>query len=167
MNFANVLFSFSGRINRAKLWLAVVFWLVVWVIAFVVLMILLGRSIAEFNPDDVGSIIAALGTGILVILVVVIPMFISNFAVGIKRLHDRDKSGWWIVLFYFGPLVLDAIGNSIEGPASFLLSLAGFAIAIWGLIELGFLKGTTGPNQYGPDPLPPHQPAPTLPAAMH
>jgi uncharacterized membrane protein YhaH (DUF805 family) len=155
MNFASVLFSFSGRINRAKLWLAALFWVVVWVIAVIVLIILLGRGISDFNPDDIGGTIATLGTGILVILVVSIPMFISNLAVGIKRLHDRDKSGWWILLFYFGPVVLDAIGSSIDGSVSYVFSVAGFAIAIWGLVELGFLKGTTGPNQYGPDPLAP------------
>jgi uncharacterized membrane protein YhaH (DUF805 family) len=159
MNFANVLFSFSGRINRAKLWLAVVFWLVVWVIAFIVLLILVGRSISEWNPDDVGSIIAALGTGILVLFAVFVPMFISNLAVGIKRLHDRDKSGWWIVLFYFGPAALDAIGSSLEGSVSVVFSLAGVAIAIWGLVELGFLRGTVGPNRFGPDPLAPQQAA--------
>ena len=37
-------------------------------------------------------------------------MLVSAFAVGIKRLNDRDRSGWWIVLFYVGPAVLDAIG---------------------------------------------------------
>jgi uncharacterized membrane protein YhaH (DUF805 family) len=31
--------------------------------------------------------------------------------------------------------------------------LLSFAIGIWALIELGILKGTTGPNQHGPDPL--------------
>ena len=159
MNFASVLFSFTGRINRAKLWLSVVFWLAVWVVAMIVLLILIGTSIADFDPDDIGGIIAKFGAGILVILVVSIPMFVSNLAVGIKRLHDRNKSGWWIVLFYFGPVVLDAIGSTIDdgGSVSIVFGLAGFAIAIWGLVELGFLRGTAGPNQSGPDPLAPAQ----------
>jgi uncharacterized membrane protein YhaH (DUF805 family) len=32
--------------------------------------------------------------------------------------------------------------------------LAGLAIALWGIVELGILPGTKGPNAYGSDPLP-------------
>lgn len=48
----------------------------------------------------------------------------------IKRWHDLDKSGWW-VLINFIPIV----GG------------------LWCLVECGFLKGTVGPNRFGPDPL--------------
>jgi uncharacterized membrane protein YhaH (DUF805 family) len=36
---------------------------------------------------------------------------------------------------------------------SMLVGLVSLAIAIWALVELGFLRGTDGPNQHGPDPL--------------
>ena len=36
----------------------------------------------------------------LFFIIVVIPMLVSGIAVGIKRLHDRNKSGWWLLLFY-------------------------------------------------------------------
>ena len=49
----------------------------------------------------------------------------SSF-VHIKRFHDRDKSGWWV-----------------------LIGLIPIIGAIWLLIELGFLKGTPGPNRFG------------------
>ena len=52
---------------------------------------------------------------------------VSLFA---KRWHDRGKSGWWT-----------------------LIALVPVAGAIWILVELGFLRGTVGPNQYGNDPL--------------
>jgi uncharacterized membrane protein YhaH (DUF805 family) len=48
--------------------------------------------------------------------------------------------------------VLSGIGN-MAGDASFVFSLAGFAISIWACVELGCLRGTAGPNRYGPDPL--------------
>lgn len=51
-------------------------------------------------------------------------------AVAIKRWHDRGKSGWWTLIL--------------------LVPIVGW---IWGVIELGFLEGTNGPNEYGPDPL--------------
>jgi uncharacterized membrane protein YhaH (DUF805 family) len=62
----------------------------------------------------------------LVSLVLIWP----SLAVSIKRWHDRGKSGWWV-----------------------LIVLIPFIGWIWALIETGFLEGTRGPNQYGPDPL--------------
>lgn len=77
-----------------------------------------------------------------------------GLALGIKRLHDRDKSGWWLLLFYFVPSVLETIGAAILGSgAMFILGSIGAGISIWGLIEIGFLRGTSGQNSYGPDPL--------------
>jgi uncharacterized membrane protein YhaH (DUF805 family) len=48
-----------------------------------------------------------------------------------KRWHDRDKSAWWI-----------------------LIGLIPFIGWIWVLVEVGFLKGTDGPNRFGEDPVP-------------
>jgi len=79
---------------------------------------------------------------------------LAAFAIGVKRLHDRNKNGWLIVLFYVVPSILAGIANASEhAVASSLLGLASFVISIWGLVELGFLRGTVGPNPYGPDPL--------------
>ncbi|MGQ0485996.1 MAG: DUF805 domain-containing protein [Hyphomicrobiales bacterium] len=64
----------------------------------------------------------------LIILVVV--FLWPTLAIYAKRWHDRGKSGWWMLIILI-PLI---------GP-------------IWVLIELGFLRGTKGPNHYGPDPL--------------
>lgn len=50
-------------------------------------------------------------------------------AVSAKRWHDRDKSAWW-VLVAFIPL----IGQ------------------LWALVDNGFLRGTRGPNRFGPEP---------------
>jgi uncharacterized membrane protein YhaH (DUF805 family) len=76
----------------------------------------------------------------------------SWIAVGLKRLHDRDKTGWWLVLFYAVPGILSAAAPPI-GTAGNLLLVLSFAIEIWALVEIGCLPGTAGPNQYGPDPL--------------
>ena len=66
----------------------------------------------------------------LLVAVVYIGTIWVGLALSIKRWHDRDKSGWWIFIGLV-PLV---------GP-------------LWSLIETGFLEGTKGDNQYGPDPL--------------
>jgi uncharacterized membrane protein YhaH (DUF805 family) len=52
------------------------------------------------------------------------------FAIIAKRWHDRNKSTFWLLLFLV-PVI---------GP-------------IWTFVELGFLRGTEGPNKYGLDPL--------------
>ena len=69
------------------------------------------------------------GTGLiggLLALVLIYPAL----ALYAKRWHDRGKSGWWSLI-----VLVPIIG------------------AIWLLVELGFLKGTAGPNAYGPDPV--------------
>jgi uncharacterized membrane protein YhaH (DUF805 family) len=76
MNFAHVLFSFTGRINRAKYWLAALFWVVVFMVAGGVIVVLIGQGASGFSGDDIGSVIAAFGTGIIVIAVVLIPALI-------------------------------------------------------------------------------------------
>jgi uncharacterized membrane protein YhaH (DUF805 family) len=58
--------------------------------------------------------------------VLALPMLWSSIAIQAKRWHDRDKSGWRFFILFI-PLV---------GP-------------IWTFIELGFCRGTDGPNSYG------------------
>ena len=148
MDWGNLLFSYEGRINRAKFWLAVL----VYAVASVV-----GAIIAFVSPSEVvGSLINGL---------VSLVAFVSGIFVAIKRLHDRDKSGWWLVLFYVAPIVLAVIGGIAwmfaameEGGAGagglgFVCLAGAVAISVWAFVEFGCLRGTVGPNQYGPDPL--------------
>ena len=107
IDFGHLFFQFTGRINRAKMWLG---WIVLWVILAIV-------GVAAGVQSTVYS---------LVNLVLLWPLV----ALSVKRFQDRDKSGWWVL-----------IG---------LIPIIGW---IWLLVELGFLRGTDGPNQYGPDPL--------------
>jgi uncharacterized membrane protein YhaH (DUF805 family) len=55
-------------------------------------------------------------------------LFLPGLAVTVRRLHDLDRTGWWVLL------VLTVIG--------IVVLLAWFC-----------MRGTVGPNQYGPDPL--------------
>ncbi len=148
MNLIDLLFGFQGRINRAKFWLAVLIYVVFF---FAVVGITMAVS---------SSTTAMIGAA----LVAYVPLIISGIAVGIKRLHDRNKSGWWLLVFYFGPLLLNAVayyvlGGDDSGMLNQLIMYVSFGINIWALVELGFLRGTIGGNQYGGDPLAP-QPAP-------
>jgi uncharacterized membrane protein YhaH (DUF805 family) len=132
----HVWFGFSGRLNRAKYWLVVV----------VNLVVLIGLGIVAFY---------VVGTPPLwgVFALVALVLAVSGLAIGVKRLHDRDKSAWWLLLFYLGPSVLSSLGGLFGDAGAILFGLASLALSIWTLVELGCLRGTDGPNRYGPDPL--------------
>jgi uncharacterized membrane protein YhaH (DUF805 family) len=79
-----------------------------------------------------------------------------GFAIHTERLHDRDKSAWWLVMFFLLPGALGQIAKfagAIGTVPHFILALAAFALTIWGFVEIGCLRGTAGANTYGPDPL--------------
>ena len=134
IDFGSLLFGFDGRINRAKYWLAVVIYLVVMLIAIGLMFAL---------PGMIGMVLM----GIIYIVAIV-----SGIAVGIKRLHDCDKSGWWLLVFYLVPGLFS--GGAMNMDDSVILNLLSFAVSIWGIVQLGFLRGTIGPNRFGPDPIP-------------
>jgi len=73
-----------------------------------------------------------LPTGGLIGLLFALAALYPSICVLARRWHDRGKSGWWTLIA--------------------LIPLVG---AIWILVECGCLKGTDGPNAYGPDPLAP------------
>jgi uncharacterized membrane protein YhaH (DUF805 family) len=139
MDLKSLLLSFDGRINRAKWWLAVLIFLIAGIVVGIVASIL-----TAMIPI----------VGIVLFVVYGIVALIAGIAVGVKRLHDRGKSGLWLLVFYLVPGLLSGIGMFSGSEAvAMLLSLIGTGISIWMLVELGCLRGTVGPNEYGPDPL--------------
>ena len=102
MDWTTLLFSFNGRINRAKYWLAVLIYMVVWTAFIAGCLIWLGGM-------SIDNLLSFAGTALLLWLIGVILLVAgtwSGLAVGVKRLHDRDKSGWWILLYWLGPSIL-------------------------------------------------------------
>jgi uncharacterized membrane protein YhaH (DUF805 family) len=139
MDLVNLFFSFQGRINRAKYWLVTLIWLAVWIVVWLAI-------IAAVFTSGSWGLAGVIG------LLVLIPSIVSGVSVGIRRLHDRDKSGWWLLVFYLVPGILQSAGSQM-GTVGLILSLAGFGVSVWAFVELGCLRGTAGPNTYGPDPL--------------
>jgi uncharacterized membrane protein YhaH (DUF805 family) len=144
MNWGHLFFNFSGRINRAKYWIAMLIYSGIYIVL----------TIAGYATGN-GAIYQAVN-GMLNIVIL-----ISSLAVGVKRLHDRNKSGWYLVLFYIVPGILlvagIAVGTTMEDSIMIagVLGLIAFAIGVWAFVELGCLRGTIGPNRYGSDPLEP------------
>lgn len=154
MNWRHLYTSFDGRINRKPFWLAsIALFVVVFVLSIVVL-----RPLSLASPT-----VASLAS-----FVVSLALLYPACALGAKRLHDRAKSGRLMVVFAIPGLLLQ-VGNIfgltmreqlIAGQAilvpnalGMLLGLLAFAVGVWALVVLGFLKGTDGANSYGIDPL--------------
>jgi uncharacterized membrane protein YhaH (DUF805 family) len=121
----SLLFSFQGRINRAKFWLVHV---AMWVVVLVVFGAILGSAAMSADPQAALQSVGAVG-GIILLVVYIAALWIG-LAIAAKRWHDRNKSAWWILI-----VLVPVVGG------------------LWYLIECGFLRGTTGANKYGPDPL--------------
>jgi uncharacterized membrane protein YhaH (DUF805 family) len=164
MGVLHLFFGFSGRINRGKYWLTLVLWVLIWIIAVPVILLaalaILGVNVTDGSlpsPEDAGKFVKMIADYAVLLIVVVafsILSWISGFAIGVKRLHDRGRSGWWILLFYVAPGILAGAGNGTDADlAQMILGLGALVLSIWGLVELGFLRGTRGPNRFGRDPL--------------
>lgn len=108
--------SLDGRIGRRTFWLR-------GVLAVIAAMVFL--QMAELILFELGAPSALL---FLLTLLQILPIW-SLIALQVKRWHDRDKSGWWILINF--------------------IPVAGLIAA---LIVLGFLPGTPGPNRFGPEP---------------
>lgn len=118
-------FDFSGRSRRMEYWMFVLFNLFV-ALALVALNGAMGGNIAAAGD----STATADASGLLLLLyplAIAIPML----AVQVRRFHDQDKSGWYILLM--------------------LLPYVGSMVMVYFMVQ----KGTEGDNSYGPDPLQP------------
>ena len=138
------LFGASGRINRAKYWRSVVLFGVAGLLTAIILFTAAGIAAPLF---------------IIMIVLVFVPWLLWGFSITTERLHDREKSAWWLVVFYLVPGVLGQLATAgwfagaMGTVLDYVLALTGFALTIWGFVEIGCLRGTAGPNTYGPDPL--------------
>jgi len=139
MDWAYLLNSFEGRIGRRTFWIAMG--------AVYVANILACLVADQIQGDRLSAIVDLAFT-------------YPEFAIAAKRAHDRDLTIWLLIIFFVANGVLDLFSVlgwpiNVEEPDMLVLAalipfgLLGLAL----LIELGFRRGTVGPNQYGPDPL--------------
>lgn len=144
MDFGYLLTSFEGRINRKPFWLSIL----ILVVAMIVLVVIIG-SIVGFTSKAYNWV------GFILQLLVLYP----SLALMIKRLHDRDRPDYFAYIMIAPSIViglLQALGimDPAQGMSAlgYLLYLIYMVVGIWALVEF-CMRGTVGPNQYGPDPL--------------
>jgi len=152
--------QFNGRSRRKEFWM----WMLFVILASIVLSIVdgilgLGGS-ANVGPGNMpnGYYYGAAFTGGWLANLFALATFIPGLAVSVRRLHDIDRSGWWILL----PLAPYAIGfaimfGAVMGGAPALTVLGGLMLLVGVICAIVLLvwycsDGTNGPNRFGPDP---------------
>lgn len=127
LRFLNHPFNVKGRAQRSEFWWC---FLAIYLVGFALIFIAALLSFVPFIGPII-SFILVVGWGL--------GALIFTICVGIRRLHDSNKSGWWILLCF-----IPYIGSLI-------------------FIILMVIPGTIGPNRFGDDPLGYTNPIPTEP----
>jgi len=115
--------QFSGRARRLEFWLFTLFIVLVEIVYFV----LLGVT-GNFLTSDYGGMNGAGIALVGIFSLFFLGIFIPSIAVTFRRLHDTNRSAWWLLISF-----LPVIGALV-------------------LLVFYFLPGTPGPNRFGPDP---------------
>ena len=127
--------EFTGRSRRMEFWM---FTLLNAIVYAVLMFVVFGAAgMASFaDPETAEAGVGALFGGLgLLIVVYALAVLIPSIAVTVRRLHDRDMSGWWY------------LGFVVAGLIPFLNIVSAIAFLV-----IMLLPGTPGPNRFGPDP---------------
>jgi len=143
-------FSFDGRTNRQRYWLTT--------------LALVGLYIGGALVAAIFLVLPLIGPliGVLVFLPIIVATIWAGLALATRRLHDRNKSVWWLLPMYLPLILMNGMGSVMSNSGGddgavlgLFFTVLGLPFGIWMLVELGCLKGTTGPNRFGEDPLNP------------
>jgi uncharacterized membrane protein YhaH (DUF805 family) len=156
MSVWQMLFSFNGRLNRRPYWIAT--------IAFMAVVITITAGVAGvlYATGDPVAQAEFLRTIHLWLMPLAMLLAYPEAAIFAKRLHDRNKPGALAALFVIPSLVsswldpqgsLGGLGNGSLHLVYTAATIMTWVVGIWFTIELGFLRGSTGENRYGADPL--------------
>ncbi len=139
--------QFSGRAPRAEYWWFYLATIVVGVVAGVI-----DAVLGDFDAGWVGGIVNLL-------------LLVPTIAVTVRRLHDTNRSGWWLVIGiiviigFVAVAVASGMASPGEATAAFtpLMIAAVVATIVVAITLLVFmvLPGNEGPNRYGADPYQP------------
>ena len=137
MDWIYLFTSLNGRISRQIFWIG---------FAFLAAAELANSSLAYVIESERLRAIPDLGLTYL------------EFALATKRANDRNLPPWVVALFFGINTALDLFvlftgSFDPESPIAEIITLPFAILGVILLIELGFRRGTEGPNRYGPDPL--------------
>lgn len=159
--------DFSGRSRRMEFWMWQVAKFIFAIVVYALLFAAVGGAIMTAGNSPEG-LVAASGMVMLlglIVMVIGLAILVPDIAVAVRRLHDTDRSGWWI-LAPLGPylifwVTMGAAMSSGAAPNEMMAGGVGIIglvclLAVFGLaltlLIFYFLDGTPGPNRFGPDP---------------
>lgn len=121
--------DFTGRARRMEFWLFWLFLIGIQIVFSVLIGMVAGPTAAVADPTDPFAVLNGPASALYGVFgLVMLGLLIPSLAVAMRRLHDTNRTGWWLLL----------------GLIPFLGALV--------LLIFYVLDGTPGPNKYGPDP---------------
>jgi uncharacterized membrane protein YhaH (DUF805 family) len=129
------LFRFTGRANRAEYWTVTV-----------------GGWFAAMTLYAMAATLSPRAKAASWIVVLAVPVVVALIATSARRLHDRGKSAWWLLLFTVAPAVLSVFATVVEsqgGGAVATTRLPSLILSIWGWAEMGFLPTRRTAERFG------------------
>jgi uncharacterized membrane protein YhaH (DUF805 family) len=160
-------FDFQGRSRRMEFWLFVLFNLIVGLVASIIDR-LLGFGSSE-TISSANGFYTRYSTSGPAEAIAWLALLIPNIAVAVRRLHDTNRTGWFVLLpVPFAIMAFMGMGTAIisglqgaQGVSGTGLLIGGIGslltfIAVIVLVVFYCLDGTRGPNRFGPDPKDPH-----------
>jgi uncharacterized membrane protein YhaH (DUF805 family) len=139
MNWLYLLDSFHGRIGRKTFWIAMA-------------IVGIANFFACYAAQQIG--------GDQLNAIVDLAFNYPEFAIAVKRGNDRDWPLWPVAIFFAGSVLLDlftvlgvAGTDAAPSPLAMTIAVPFTVLGLGLLVELGFRRGTSGPNRFGPDPL--------------
>jgi uncharacterized membrane protein YhaH (DUF805 family) len=160
--------QFSGRSCRREYWMFVLFTFIVSIVLSLIDATLgLGGHTNSYSTTGANGYAAGAGvSGGWLANIWSLAMFIPSLAVGVRRLHDLNRTGWWLL----APIVIMVIGfvmffmamrGALTGAGMGGSGMiGGILLAVGGIMSIVLLvwfcmRGTEGPNRFGPDPYAP------------
>jgi len=142
MDWNHLFFGFDGRISRKPYWIGTIA-----LIAGEVACFLIADYFEQHRLSDI----------------IGIAFLYPEFAVILKRAHDRETPYWIPFSYLILSVLLGAVSIlGLDGPTdnpsvlSWLVLIPLLVVSLYLIVDLGFRVGTRGPNRFGPDPLAGH-----------
>lgn len=165
--------GFDGRIGRQSWWIGFIIIVIAYILLTFILGAIMGTSMFSMmsNPEAAmqpGAMESMMKTtswlGLIILAIIIYPAT----ALTAKRLNDRDQPSWlkWLLwvpavisallnVAGLGFTMTDVAGVQMPTPStiSYVFSILSLIALIWWIVDCGFLRGTQGQNQHGPDPV--------------
>jgi uncharacterized membrane protein YhaH (DUF805 family) len=142
----NFFFAFRGRINRKTFWIAYLTRM-----AIMLLIFFIENVIIRYIYPNVSSAAAVVLDVLILALQIMIWVVIASLPfIFIRRLHDMNLSGWWLLGFYAVLGLLTAV--AIAANSVILISQFDSSIIFGSLLFCGFVPGSRGENKFGAEP---------------